>query len=84
MKLVHMRCALCPHRYEAGSKFFNLEKKKAAPVGTARKRQEEGGKVSGKAMHGVEAKAKTLGLETTTILDEDYDHSKVCDLFLLL
>jgi len=27
-------------------------------------------------MHGVEAKAKTLGLETTTILDEDYDHSK--------
>jgi hypothetical protein len=79
-----MRCALCPHRYGPAKNSSTCEKKKAAPVGTARKRQEEGGKVSGKAMQDeVEAKAKTLGLETTTILDEDYDHSKVCDLFLL-
>jgi hypothetical protein len=60
-----------------------VKRKKRPPLGPL-ERGKRGGKVSGKAMQDeVEAKAKTLGLETTTILDEDYDHSKVCDLFLL-
>lgn len=49
----------------------SLRKEKSGPLRDRFERGKEGGEVSGKAMQGeVEANAKTLGLEKTTILEE--------------